>query len=513
MLSGFANTRSLWSAVELFVSNLGFIPTDDDYLMEMVVASVDEGLALPPWRDAVTAGLITAACRDDPFIARAIWRWAERSCGVFAAVLDILPADAAVEQRLAGEVPRKLNVIAPNALLSPLLKKHWLTAYGAVLAAMLPPLDAAGQQLKVDKGPDHYAGLLSALRYASPFQTLECALVHKDPRLIELCAEQAAAHPQVLSDIRGDDITEQQVWGAAIKKNSSLWSAPQNAAAVRDTVLALLAEGLPVDTGLLEVLAHTPLADLCATPERARLWSLLPASRRDRYIQATAIGWLAVAAKDEIMTFPEAPLELAVMASSSLLSTLERSSVAVNVRLAIVSALSSFPEGMFITWLNNLLKEARMLSPADSMQLGALMASRHWAGAAKHLADRFADHRSDLIPGLRLCANLLGLYTRWKLGVSKPTAAEKWQAFEDEAGELYPSGPDNNELWSRAGGKNADLPGKSQNGATRWHKALSSIRSGGRPTARELLTVMCLDFPVNEKLRLFINDTDIVGWR
>jgi len=512
-LSGFANTQSLWSAVELLVSNLGFAPADDSDLMEVVAALVDEDLALPPWRAAVTAGLSTAARQDKPAISLAIWRWAELSQAAFAAAISTLPADAAVEQRLAGEVPRKLRVTNPTALLPPLLTKRWLTAYGAALASTLPPLDAAGQQLKVDKDPDHSAGLRSALRYASPPQMLECALAHKDLRLVGLCADLATVHPQMLANIRCDDITEQKVWGAAIGKNSSLWNAPSDAIGVRDTVVAQLAEGLPVDTGLLEALAPTPLADLSATPERARLWSLLPASQRDHYLQATAIGWLGDAAKGAVVTPPEAPLEQAITASSSLQSMLESSSVTVDARLAIVSALPSFLEEAFVTWLNKLLRGVHILSHANSEQLGTLVASRRWERAAKYLSDRLADHRPDLMPGLRLCAGLLSFYTRWKLGISKPSAAEKWSAFEIEARELYPSGPDSGELWSRAGGRNSDLPGWSQNGATRWHTALNSIRYGSHPTMRELLAVMCQDFPWNEKLRLYASDTDIVGWR
>jgi hypothetical protein len=365
----------------------------------------------------------------------------------------------------------------------------------------------------VDTDPDHSAGLRSSLRYANPPQTLECALVHKDSRLVELCADLAAVHPQILSNVRCDDITEQKVWGAAIGKNSSLWSAPSNAIGVRDNVVAQLAEGRPVDTGLLEALAQTPLADLSGTPERARLWSLLPALQCDHYLQATAIGWLDVAAERGAMTPPEAALERAIMSSSSLRSVLERSSVTVDARLSIISALPSFREEVFITWLDNLLRSVRILSNSDSEQLGTLVASRRWGLAAKYLSDQLADHRPDLMPGLRLCADLLNIYTRWMLGISKPSAAEKWSAFEKEACELYPSGPDSGELWSRAGGKNSDLPGVSQNGATRWHTALYSIRYGARPTTRDLLAVMCRDFPWNEKLRLYASDTDIVGWR
>ncbi|WP_349987250.1 effector-associated domain EAD1-containing protein [Pseudomonas alloputida] len=512
-LSGFANTGLLWSAVELLVSNLGFAPMDDSDLIEMVAASVDEELALPSWRAAVTAGLSTAARRDKPAIFQAIWRWAEVSQAAFAAAIDLLPADTAVEQRLAKEVRRKLHVTNQAALLLPLLKKRWLTAYGALLASTLSPLDATAQQLKVDKDQDHSAGLRSALRYASPFQVLECALTYTDLRLVELCADLAATNPQILSNIRCDDIIEQKVWGAAIGKSSSLWNAPSNAICARDTVLAQLVEGRSVDTGLLEALAQTPLADLSAIPERARLWPSLPTLQRQHYLQATATGWLNVAAKGSVVTPPEAPLERAIMASVSLQSVLERSSVRVAARVSIIRALPSFPEEMFISWLSNLLKSVRTLSHTDSEQLGTLVEFRRWERAAKNLSDRFADHRPDLMPGLRLCANLLNFYTRWMLGISKPSALEKWSALEKEACELYPRGPDSDELWSRAGGKNSDLPGQSQNGATRWHTALNSIRYGGRPTARELLKVMCQDFPLNEKLRLCVSDADIVGRR
>ncbi|MCU1775214.1 effector-associated domain EAD1-containing protein [Pseudomonas sp. 13B_3.2_Bac1] len=510
VLSGFANTRPLWSAVELLVSNLGFAPVEDSDLIEMVAASVDEERALPPWCAAVTTGLSTVARRDKPAIYQAAWRWAEHSHTAFAAAVGALPADAAIEQRLAEQVPRKLHVNSSAALLSPLLKKRWLTAYGAALAATLSPIDATGQQLKVDRDINHSAGLRSALRFASPSQTLECTLAHKDLRLVELCAEQAASHPQILSNIRCDNITEQQVWGAVIGKNSTLWNAPSDAIGARDTVLAQLVQGRVVYTGLLEAMANTPLANLCATSDRAQQWSLLPASQRDHYLRATATGWLEVAAKGAVMTTPEAPLERAILANSSLRSVFERTSVPVETHLAIVSGLPSFPEEIFIEWMTNLLKGAGLLSHAVSEQLGALVASRHWERAAKLLADRLAS-RPDIKPGLRMCADLLSFYTRWTLGISKLSAAEKWKAFEDEVRELYPRGPDSDELWSRAGGKNSDLPGLSQNGGTRWHTTLNSIRYGGRPTAHDLLKVMRNDFPMNEKLRLYISDTDIVG--
>lgn len=511
-LPGFANTQPLWSAVEMLVSNLAFAREDDSDLTQIIAAADDKELALPHWCAAVKNGLSTAAHQGNKAIFQALWRWAENNHSAFVVALENFPADATIEHRFAGQAPRKLHVTSTDILLSPLLKKHWLTAYGAVLAATLPPIDATGQQLKIDKDLDHRAGLRSALRYASPLEILNCALAHKDPRVVDLCSEQATLHPEILSHIRCDDIIEQRLWGMVIARAPSLWNAPENAIGARDTVFAQLIAGLPVDTGLLKAMANTPLADLCATPERARLWSKLPPLQLGHYLQATACGWLEVAAKGHVMSTPEAPLEQAIMASANLRSILERSSVPLDTSLAIISSLQSFSEERFITWLNNFLKSAQKISYGVSEQLGALIASRHWERAAMYLSDRISD-RPDIKPGLRLCAGLLSFYTRWKLGITKLSVDDKWKAFEDEARELYPSGPDSGELWSRAGGKNSELPGHYQNGSTRWHTTLYSVRSGSRPTARDLLKIMSQDFPMNEKLRLFIGDTDIVGWR
>lgn len=169
---------------------------------------------------------------------------------------------------------------------------------------------------------------------------------------------------------------------------------------------------------------------------------------------------------------------------------------------------------MFITWLETMLRGMSMLSTASSERLGTLVASQRWDRAANTLADFYSTRRrADLLPALRACSGLLGMFTRWRLGVFAPTVTEKWAALEDAACDLYPSGPDDEQLWSRAGGKKSDLSGGFQSGAARWHAALSSVRFGGRPKARELLFHMLKDFPDNEQLRLYASDTDIVGYR
>ncbi len=509
-LAGFPSSAAVWKAMEQVVGDLDFTPLDDVSTMELVAASVNSDRAIAPWRGAASAGLSIAAHRTKHTVYSAIWRWAEANSEVFVTALGVLPDDSEVELRLVQVAPKALAAASQEALLSALVRKRWLTAHGAALSAIAPPLEAVRRQLVAEVDQTTSQGIRAAMRNATPAQALECAVKLKDARLVDLCAELACKSPEMLADIRCEEITEQKIWAAAISKQPARWNFPRNAAAVRDTVLRRLAGGHAVESGLLDALSHTPLANLSGTPERAQLWSRLPATLLPRYLDATARGWLDAATTANV-TPPEPLLERAIVASSGLQHVLADQLKAFETRLVIVVSLPSFSEEALITWLDNTLRTNTALSPSQAEQLGGLVAARDWKRAAKFLAAKRDDYRNDLLPALRKCEHLLDFYLRLKLKLSTPSKAQKWQAFEREACELYPDGPETNELWSRAGGKNYQLGKGPQNGIARWHRALSSVRMGSGPKASELLARMYQDFPNNEHLRLYAQDIDIVG--
>lgn len=511
-LSAFKDAQTVWSAVEQRVSSLEFAPPDDVTLSEILTTATDEHAARSEWRDAVAAGWATAS-RKGKAALNTVWRMAERSTQAFEAAMSLLPADPSLETRLAEATPAKLKSGAPEELLRVVLNKQWLTVHGAVLSATRVPLEAARSQLKAERSTRSEAGLRLALRHANASQLLECAKVLKDPRLLAFCVDAAVAEPKLLAGITAEDLTEQAIWSGALKKSAGLWSAPSDATAARDTVLLQLTQLEQVDDALVDALSKTPLADLTDFPERSGIWERLPGSCRDAYLQATAGGWIRAAAGGAITTTPEHALERAILKHLATQSAFSGATFTVEAGLNIIGALPSFPEDRFLAWIHSALSVQRQLTLVAAEHLGVLMASRRWERAAKELADRYGKSRLDLLPALRTCAGLLGFVKCWTLGITRPSAAEKWSALEEEACELYQDGPDTNELWSRAGGKNSALPGKTSNGSARWHSALLSIRQGGKPTAYELLAIMAIDFPGNERIRLYANDSDIVGWR
>ncbi|MUI14791.1 hypothetical protein GJV26_20325 [Massilia dura] len=510
--AGFPSSAAVWKAMAQVVGDLDFEPLDDLSAMELVTASVDSDRAIAPWREAASAGLGIAAHRTKPTVYKAIWRWAKANSKAFFTALGVLPDDSEIELRLVQVAPKALAVLNQEALLCALVRKRWLTAHGAALGAIAPPLEAVQRQLAAEVDQTSSQGIRAAIGNATPAQVLECAVKLKDARLVDLCAELAWKCPEMLADIRCEEITEQKIWAAAIFKQPALWNSPRNAADVRNTVLTRLESGHAVESGLLDAFSHTPLANLSGTPDRALLWSSLPAALLPRYLDATACGWLDTATATAFnMAPPEPVLECAIVASPRLQQVLGDELKPFEIRLAIVASLPLFGEEALVTWLGNTLRSIRALSTSQAEQLGGLVAARGWKLAAEFLAAKRDDYRNDLLPALRRCEHLLDFYLRLKLKLSTPSRAEKWRALEREACELYPDGPETDELWSRAGGKNYQLGKGTQNGIARWHSALSLVRMGSGPKARELLAEMCQDFPNNEPLRLYAQDTDIVG--
>jgi len=80
-------------------------------------------------------------------------------------------------------------------------------------------------------------------------------------------------------------------------------------------------------------------------------------------------------------------------------------------------------------------------------------------------------------------------------------AAPDWAGLEEALVDLYPSGPKDQEAWSRAGGNLSRLPFQST-GAASWHAALRMARQGGggKVTFDSLLAVAQNDFENNPAL-------------
>jgi Effector-associated domain 1 len=175
--------------------------------------------------------------------------------------------------------------------------------------------------------------------------------------------------------------------------------------------------------------------------------------------------------------------------------------------VAVFEALPAVDEHSFLRWMNKALSSAALLDINDSEAIGRLVLARKWTNATDVLLQLEKSGRLDVQAALRVCYSLLNPWSRLFLGLKPISSLEKWELLEEEATAIYSSGPDHNELWSRAGGDNSDLQHQGT-GRSRWHNALGLLRAGKHPGVSSLIQQMRVDFPMNNKIAYLANDSE-----
>ena len=499
-LSAFPSPCRVWKALETWVAENTY-PQDQDGDMLLVLDDATSGTnAVEKWRTAILQGLAVATRSRESSFPKAFWRWLQIRPDVVAAVFRHVPAEAEVEERLAAATPRDLDKAAAETLGAPVLSRGWLRLHGAVLSASCSPSDAARRQVEVDTDPSFVEGLRSALRHAKPAEFVECALEIEDPRMPQLAGEAVAKDRGLLAKVDLTVIKAQAIWREALAIDRKCWRGPADPTAAFHSILDRLLDGGEADPSLIERLSETPVADLGAYPRRPEVWSRIGNLPLGNILAATASGWLRRAESGGFQFVPEHDLQTAIIENDGLEPTLDALVPnRVGTALRIVTALDRYDAQRFLRLIEHSISRTTSLATPDAEGIGRLVLERQWEYVAAALVARYRNGRWDLKPALRACCDMLDFSERFFLGLTPISKSEKWKVFETLAAELYPGGPDDDGLWERAGGKDADLSSRGA-GRTRWHEAMRNVRNGRGPKASALLAAMMVDFPNNERV-------------
>ena len=505
-LSAFPDPNRVWKALERWVAKNSF-PSDQDVEMLSVLEDATAGTnAVPEWGTAVLNGLAVATGSRRTSFPKAFWRWFQVRPEIAVAVFHHVPVEAGVEERLARATPRNLDGAAAKRLATDALSRGWLCLHGAVLSAICSTSDAARRQVAVDTDPSFVEGLRWALRHAKSAEFVECALEIEDPRMPRLAGEAVAKHPRLLAEVDLTAIKAQAIWREALTIDPETWRGPADPPAAFRSILDHLLSGGETDTSLIERLSDTPVADLGTYPQRREIWSRIGGVALQKLLARTAKGWLREAASTGVPFVPEYDLQAAILEDDELEQTLDGlipNRVGTAVR--IVGALGRYEQRQFLRLLRKSTSRTTSLPSPDAEGIGRLVLERRWQDVAEDLVGQYRTGRWDLKPALRACCDLLDFWDRFFLGVAPVSDWEKWDGLQELATELYPGGPDDLELWERAGGDDADLP-TGGNGRSRWRKAVRDMRNGRGPTASALLAAMIEDFPKNERIQHLAGD-------
>jgi len=505
-LTSIPQPERLWRSVSGWMEAYSFSPEEDADCVEMICDAGERGKATSEWQSAIEKGLSSAKRNARGGVSNAFWRYTKTVTPArFQGLLRGLALQPGDEENLIAKPPESIRkeiakILLPASVAQGLYKLH------AVVASLdLDPLAAARAQLHIEPTGADTTTLKLALKKATPKEIVSIALSIQDRRLLELAAESAAAEPTALSDINIAEQPSQELWRLALEKNRQSWRGPKNPESKLFHLLDQMLDGSRVETRTITLLSETPLADLKAYKRRPELWGVLADSTKQRFMKATAEGWLENIDNESGQQM-EPEIQKQILNSSTFVPTLTRLiSRGPGKALQLLSNLSLLDDRGFRSLIPTIT--ASRLSIQDATALGQLIHLRRWSPVAEDLARLVRQGREDLKPSLRECRDLLGFWTRMRLGLGSEYADEKWNGLADVCANLYPAGPDDREIWKRAGGDNADLIYHTD-GRTRWFDAVSKIRRGYHLRSWKLLSKMKEDFSWNDDLRVLSQDPE-----
>lgn len=504
-LRGFGTSSLVWHALETWFEWNDYLPSDDADMVTILSDALISEDAIVPWREAVTRGLNRSVLAASGKFAAGFWRWAKSEARVSPPLIALVARDREGLEALEAAAPRELDAATSKLIMASAAKQKFFRLHAIAAGASMRPADAASAQSAVEPGVDATAMRL-AMRRAKPREILDAVASVPDGRVLAIAGEAVAKDPTLLVGRDMSTAPNRGIWETALKTDAGAWRGPDDPRKAFNELLDEQIDGGKPPAELLHLLSASPLADLTAYPRRSEVWSKVPAAIRDRLLAATKDAWFASAGTDQQSTTIEPELVEGIVRDPRLDQLLTRFPARTLAEgLYVIEALGGIDHARFRRWVSTAVRAVRPLSTFDADLLGRALATRGQRDIVDDLISIYRAGHNDIAPVLNHCINLIGLFDRWFLGLSPVSVLQKWDVLLELAAELFPNGPDQDGLWERSGGRDADLRHHGT-GKERWRGAIRDIQNGRPFHVSRLIQQMRADFPENPNLRLMAND-------
>ena len=488
----FSNFQVVWKAIAFKIESHQFVANDDYFIINIIKDTFDiENGASDDWKDSVKLGFNLAFNNLEASIFLSTWRWLDLNPHLILHLLGSINISPVIENQLVVHAPRSISKEIEE-LLIPFLRDHnLLHLHGLIVGGQYSTLDAFRQQLVIDSDLSFTKGLDALTSRAKPSELLQACLAVNDERINGIVINQAAKNPYILEKVSSSSPESLFIWTRVLVVNQDVWNAPYNSQEILFSLLnEYLASGNSVHFELIRLLSNSPLADLCDFPKRHDIWNLEDKTLCDNFLKQTAIGWYSRALESNLIDL-DSKLEQSVYEIPSLNERLKRDSLN-NVKciLTIFSTINLFSESEFIDWLIFWLDSSSQKIEADMNIIGQFINQNRWDNAATLVFKKSKLSTLNLNPILDSCKGLLSIWDRLTLG--NVSENDRWEFFLQLLESLYPKGPDDQDIWSRAGGRTSFLR-LLGSGRENWRDAIRKIRNGSKPHPLNLIHEMKSD--------------------
>lgn len=499
---GFIGFETIWQAITSKIKSHNFLVKEDDVAISLIKDAFDaQNKLVGAWKNAVKLGLFQAFNYQQASFFSSVWRWLEKEPPLLLQLIGQIKTTPSIENHLVMYAPSQISKEVKDLLIPFSSTNKLLQLHGLILGSHFPIMDAFVQQLAIDTDSSFTEGLEALISRADPSELLQACLLTEDRRINSLLIHRATENPKLLEKVSLSLPESLSIWAKVLAINPNVWNTPNNA---REILFSLIDEYLNLGNSahfdLIRLLSNSSLADLCNYPRRLEVWNINDIALSESFLKQTALGWYERALKLNYIELDQ-KLEKKVYEIPHLIERMKQDSMN-NIQgvLSVFSSVEYLNESEFIEWLIFNLEKSSNLTVEDMDSIGQFINQKAWNQAALEVFKKLPSSTLDLTLILNHCRNILPIWERLTIG--SISNDEKWVALLDLLQDLYPKGPDENDIWERASGKNLWNIWNFGSGYLNWKSALKRIQNGSKPQPKELLREMKSDFPNNPKIEI-----------
>lgn len=469
--------------------------------------SLDQAKEKTWWHNALSSAFhAIVRLKDDNAISN-LWKVLLFSEASMNAILRILPSSKEYETLLISNMPSHIDAITCERIAYAIQRKKWILLHAHIILKYLSPANAIVLQMQTEESVDIslFEGSQFLLSKLSNTELFTLTFSENKDLLTNEFARRCTTNEHLLAKLDVKNSIWLKIWSESLVATKSLDYGVGNLREIIEQILDQIVDGKSIPDVIVSLIAKSEHADISNYPKRKELWPRLSSKYLSSFIDATAVGYvdkLVTGTLDIVELEPE--LNKAITTDRFVSSFLSKNRNDINSVISLyeqVAGLKDRPLADYINYFSSSINELQ------SARLGNLVKGNGFVQSANQVFEKAKRNNSFKI-ALNHCQSLLnfGFWDLWFYGnlLGKTVSDDAaFQAIFDISVRIYPLGPEDRDIWRRAGGN----VGKLTNYASRednWRQAIHLLRYGGGGrdiTPRTLIKEMLEDFPNNNELK------------
>ncbi len=433
-----------------------------------------------------------------------VWKILTKSKESSEAIYSFLTIGKAIDENsLLKTVPTQIPVELAKHLAARVKNNKWYLLYAHLIQIYLKPKEALLELFSLEKNDTDKTGTSAILLKVSDSDLLNLTLQKKESYFIDKFADRTVSNSLLLNDLKPNNPTWLEIWGRSIEQTKDLGLGINNLPEKIEKVITELSHGINIPTELVKAISKSNFADISDHEKRTSIWKHLSFDVKNQFLQATSDSIIKSSTFD--LKSLENDLKNYISSDEYLKTSIAKSESDIDFILTVYERINFMNDQALADYIS---RYPQPINAAQATRLGNLVHHKNFRNTANVIYDKSNKHntwRSALVN----CYNLLGLFKKIKLIHSgiltgmNITEDQWWQAVEEVILSLYTNPQSSVTIWTRSGGKEADLR---MNGTTSdlWNDALRRLRRENKKeiSINNLLTEINRQYPENDNFKI-----------